>query len=72
MAPRAWLLLFAAMLPVIFGKVGEDNSANISDIYVDHNAYITLKKKIAISFHYRHLALSVTQHLTDKLMIWNL
>ena len=44
MAPRAWLLLFAAMLPVIFGKVGEDNSANISDIYLDHNAYITLKK----------------------------
>ena len=35
MAPRAWLLLFAAMLPVIFGKVGEDNSANISDIYLD-------------------------------------
>ena len=44
MAPRAWLLLFAAMLPVIFGKVGEDNSANISDICLDHNAYITLKK----------------------------
>ena len=48
---------------------GEDNSANISDIYVDHNTYITLKK-IAISFHYRHLALPVTQNLTDKLMIW--
>ena len=48
MAPRAWLFLLAAMLPVIFGKVGEDNSANISDRFVDNCTHITSKFSLSL------------------------